>query len=49
VLSSSPRSSTAYGVLFNRRMEQLATLAAHHALPAINPFREFSLAGGLMS
>jgi putative tryptophan/tyrosine transport system substrate-binding protein len=37
------------GVLFNRRMEQLAALAARHALPAINPFREFPLAGGLMS
>ena len=28
---------------------QLATLAAHHALPAIFPYREFALAGGLMS
>ena len=34
---------------FNRRMEQLAALAARHALPAIFPFREFALAGGLMS
>ena len=34
---------------FNRRMEQLATLAARHALPAIFPYREFALAGGLMS
>src|SRR6516165_3303385 len=34
---------------FNRRMEQLATLAARHALPAISPYREFALAGGLMS
>jgi hypothetical protein len=34
---------------FNRRTEQLAALAAHHALPAIYPFREFALAGGLMS
>ena len=35
--------------LYNRRMEQLAALAARHALPAIFPFREFALAGGLMS
>jgi putative tryptophan/tyrosine transport system substrate-binding protein len=34
---------------FNRRMEQLATLATRHALPAIMSFREFALAGGLMS
>jgi putative ABC transport system substrate-binding protein len=34
---------------FNRRMEQLATLAARHALPAIFSLREFVLAGGLMS
>jgi putative tryptophan/tyrosine transport system substrate-binding protein len=35
--------------LYNRRMEQLAALAARHALPAIYPFREYALAGGLMS
>jgi putative tryptophan/tyrosine transport system substrate-binding protein len=34
---------------FNRRTEQLAALAARHALPAIFPFREYALAGGLMS
>jgi putative ABC transport system substrate-binding protein len=34
---------------YARRMERLATLAARHALPAIFPFREFVLAGGLMS
>ena len=34
---------------FTRRMEQLAALAARHALPAIFPFREYALAGGLMS
>jgi putative ABC transport system substrate-binding protein len=35
--------------LYNRRTEQLAALAARHALPAIFPFREYALASGLMS
>ena len=34
---------------YNRRTEQLAMLAARHALPAICPFREYALAGGLIS
>jgi putative ABC transport system substrate-binding protein len=34
---------------YNRRMEQLAVLAARHALPAIFPYREYVLTGGLMS
>ena len=34
---------------FNRHTEQLAALAARHALPAIFVIREFALAGGLMS
>jgi putative tryptophan/tyrosine transport system substrate-binding protein len=34
---------------FSRRMEQLATLAASYALPAILPYREYALAGNLMS
>jgi putative ABC transport system substrate-binding protein len=33
----------------NRSMEQLATLATRHALPAIFNFRGYALAGGLMS
>jgi putative ABC transport system substrate-binding protein len=37
------------GVFFVRRMEQLAALATHHALPAIFQYHEFALAGGLMS
>ena len=35
--------------LYNRRMEQLAALAARHALPAIFLYREFVLGGGLIS
>jgi putative tryptophan/tyrosine transport system substrate-binding protein len=35
--------------LFSRRMEQVVALAARHALPAIYPYREHALAGGLMS
>jgi putative ABC transport system substrate-binding protein len=34
---------------YNRRTGQLAALAAYRALPAIFPYREFALAGGLMS
>jgi putative ABC transport system substrate-binding protein len=36
-------------VFYNRRIEKLAALAARYALPAIFPFREYALAGGLMS
>jgi putative ABC transport system substrate-binding protein len=35
--------------LFTRRAVQLAALAARHALPTIYPYREFALAGGLIS
>jgi putative tryptophan/tyrosine transport system substrate-binding protein len=34
---------------FNTRREQLIALATHHAIPAIYEFREFPLAGGLVS
>ena len=35
--------------LFILRTEELPALAARHALPTISAFREFALAGGLMS
>ena len=34
---------------FSRRTEQLAAVAARYALPAIYPYRELALDGGLMS
>ncbi len=34
---------------FNSRNERLADLAIRHALPAISPYREFALAGGLLT
>jgi putative tryptophan/tyrosine transport system substrate-binding protein len=37
------------GAFFNRRSEQLAALAARHALPAIFPNRDYAQAGALMS
>jgi putative ABC transport system substrate-binding protein len=33
----------------NSRTEQLAALAMRHAVPAMYPFREYALAGGLIS
>ena len=37
------------GPLFDNRRVQLATLAAYHRVPAIDPLRAFAEAGGLMS
>jgi putative ABC transport system substrate-binding protein len=34
---------------FNRYPEQIAALAVRHALPAMFPYREYALAGGLIS
>jgi putative tryptophan/tyrosine transport system substrate-binding protein len=34
---------------FTSRSEQLAALAAHHAVPAVYSWREFAVAGGLLS
>ena len=34
---------------FNSRREQLIALASYHAIPAIYEWREFALAGGLMT
>jgi len=35
--------------LFNSRIEQLAALSVHHALPTVYQWREFVAAGGLLS
>jgi putative tryptophan/tyrosine transport system substrate-binding protein len=35
--------------LFVSRVDQLAALSLHHAVPALYPFREFAAAGGLAS
>src|SRR5205823_4317284 len=37
------------GPLYNDKTEQLATLAARHAIPAIYSWREYPAAGGLIS
>jgi ABC-type uncharacterized transport system substrate-binding protein len=34
---------------FNSRIEQLAALALHHSMPAVYEWREFAVAGGLLS
>jgi putative ABC transport system substrate-binding protein len=40
---------TGPSTFYNRRTEPLAALAARHVLPAIFPYREYALAGGLIS
>jgi putative ABC transport system substrate-binding protein len=35
--------------IFSRRRDQLVTLAAHHAVPAIYYSRDFAASGGLMT
>jgi putative ABC transport system substrate-binding protein len=35
--------------LYNRHTDKVAALATRHTLPAIFPYREYALAGGLMS
>jgi ABC-type uncharacterized transport system substrate-binding protein len=34
---------------FNSRSQQLAALALRHAMPTMYPFREYAIAGGLIS
>jgi putative ABC transport system substrate-binding protein len=36
-------------VFFNNRIEQIAALAARHAIPTMHSIREFAVAGGLIS
>jgi putative ABC transport system substrate-binding protein len=44
-----PALAVAGDPFLNSRREKLAALAKRHAVPAIYPFREFAVAGGLMS
>jgi putative tryptophan/tyrosine transport system substrate-binding protein len=37
------------GPLFASRSERLGALTVRHAVPAISPYREFAVAGGLLS
>jgi len=52
--SASNHSAHAYGhlggePLFSSWSEQLAALALHHAVPTIYQYRDFAVAGGLLS
>jgi ABC-type uncharacterized transport system substrate-binding protein len=44
-----PVNTVGPSAFYDRRMEQLAAVAAHHALPTIYAYREYVLAGGLIS
>jgi putative ABC transport system substrate-binding protein len=37
------------GAMLTNRRQQIVALAARHAMPAIYPFREFAMDGGLIS
>ena len=41
--------AVASDAFFNSRRDQLAALAAHHAVPTMYSFRDYALAGGLIS
>jgi putative ABC transport system substrate-binding protein len=36
-------------LFFNNRIDQIVALAARHAIPSMYPYREFAVAGGLIS
>jgi putative tryptophan/tyrosine transport system substrate-binding protein len=44
-----PALAVAADAFFNTRRDKLAALAARHAVPAMYSFRDYAVAGGLMS